>query len=65
MKLNTTKITSELKRLGWSKYKLAKVMGIANQTVYKILNSDGKGYTFRTVERFAAALNLDSKDLIQ
>ena len=64
MKLNTNKIMSELKRLGWSKYKLAKIMGIANQTVYKILNSDGTGYTFKTVERFATALNLDSKDLI-
>uniref|UniRef100_A0A6H1ZL94 Putative translation initiation domain containing protein n=1 Tax=viral metagenome TaxID=1070528 RepID=A0A6H1ZL94_9ZZZZ len=65
MKLNTNKIMSELKRLGWSKYKLAKIMGIANQTVYKILNSDGTGYTFKTVERFATALKLDSKDLIQ
>ena len=65
MKLNIKKIISELKRLGWSKYKLAKIMGIANQTVYKILNSDGTGYTFKTVERFAAALNIDSKDLIQ
>ena len=63
--LNTNKITSELKRLGWSKYRLAQIMGIANQTVYKILNSDGTGYTFKTVERFAKALNIDSKDLIQ
>jgi transcriptional regulator with XRE-family HTH domain len=64
MKLNTNKIKNELKRLGWTPYRLSKKMKMANQTVYKILNSDGTGYTFRTVERFAGALNIDPKDLI-
>lgn len=64
MKLNTNKIKSELKRLDWTPYRLSKEMKMANQTVYKILNSDGTGFTFRTVERFASALNIDPKDLI-
>ena len=65
MKINTKKIRFELARLGWTPYRLSKEMKIANQTVYKILNSDGTGYTFRTVEKFASALSLDAKDLIQ
>jgi len=64
MKLNIPKILSEINRLGWSKYRLSKEMNIANQTIYKILNSDGRGYTFRTVEQFSKALGLEDKDLI-
>ena len=65
MKINTKKIRFEIERLGWTPYRLSKEMRMANQTVYKILNSDGTGYTFRTVEKFASVLNLDAKDLIQ
>ena len=65
MRINTKKIRFELKRLGWTPYRLSKEMKMANQTVYKILNSDGTGYTFRTVERFAKALKMNERDIIQ
>ena len=64
MKLNTTRISQELDRLGWTRYRLSKEMHMANQTVYKILNSDGRGHTLKTIEKFATALGVDPKDLI-
>ena len=68
MRLNTLKIIEETEKLGWSRYRLAKEMGMANQTVYKILVSDARkenvSYTFKTVEKFAKTLLIDPKDLI-
>ena len=65
MKLRTEKILSEIKRLGWSKYRLAKEMKMANQTIYRILKEEGRSYTFKTVERFAKAIDVDPRDLIE
>lgn len=64
MKLNVTRIKQELDRLGWTPLRLSKEMKMANQTVYKILNSNGSNYTLRTIDRFARALGIDPKDLI-
>jgi transcriptional regulator with XRE-family HTH domain len=63
MKINTSKIEKELKRLGWSKYRLAKKMKVRHQWVYFIL-SDSKNCTLRTIENIANALEMDPKDLI-
>ena len=65
MKINTKKIHLEIKRLGWTSYRLAKEMGRKPQWVYYVLTGNHKsGLTFKTVERFASALGLDPKDLI-
>jgi len=64
MRLNTKRIRQELARLGWSPYRLSKEMGIANQTVYKLLKENGNSYTFKTVEKLADALGVDPKDLL-
>ena len=64
MEINTEKIDRELKRIGWSRYRLAKEMGVKFQWVYSVLGSPKKSRTFNTVERFADALGMDPKDLI-
>jgi len=64
MKLNVTRITQELDRLGWSRYRLSKEMKMANQSVYRILKENGNNYTIKTVERFAKVLGIDPKDLL-
>jgi len=63
MKINKRKIELELKRLGWSKYRLAKEMGAKHQWVYYVLNNENS-FTFRTVERIARAIGADPKDLL-
>jgi len=65
MKLNIPKIRAEIERIGWTPFRLAKEMKTHNQAIYKILKSDGTGYTFRTVEKFAKALKIEAKDLIK
>lgn len=64
MRINIKKIEQELTRLGWSKYKLAKEMGVKHQWVYFIL-SDRKNCTLRSIERIGDALAIDPKDLIK
>jgi len=63
MRLNTKKIDMELKRLGWSKYRLAKEMGRKPQWVYYLMYR-AEGMSLRTIDRLAEALGLDPKDLI-
>ena len=63
MRLNIKKIEHELKRMGWTKYRLAKEMGAKTQWVYFIL-SDRKNCTLRSIQRIADALAIDPKDLI-
>jgi len=64
MKLHLEKIDRELKRLGWSKYKLGEMMRVRHQWVYQILNPNYKGTTLKTVTKIATALDCDPKDLI-
>lgn len=64
MELNKTKIDKELKRLGWSKYKLAELMGVKPQWVYQLFKPTYDGVTLKTVEKIAIALDFDPKDLI-
>ena len=63
MKLNIEKIYKEIERLGISRRKLAKKMGMKSQWIYAVLTTD-KSHTFKTVEKFAHALNVDPKDLV-
>jgi plasmid maintenance system antidote protein VapI len=63
MKLNKRKIEIELARLEWTKYRLAKEMGVTRQWVYTVLGRNG-GCTLRTVDRIAHALGADPKDLL-
>jgi len=65
MELNTEKIKTELKKRDWSVYRLAKEMGMANQTLYKILNDGGNNYTLATVQRIANALGVPPKELLE
>ena len=61
MKLNIEKINRELKRLGWSKPRLAKELGLTRQGVYYYLSS---GATIWKAERLGDALGVDPKDLL-
>ena len=63
MKINIKKIEFELKRLGWTKYRLAKEMDVTHQWIYFILSNE-KNCTLRTIDDIARALALDPKDLI-
>ena len=63
MRLNKRKINLELERLGWSKYRLAKEIGVKRQWIYAILANSG-GCTLKTVDRIGQALGVDPKDLI-
>lgn len=66
MKLNLEKIDRELARLGWSKYRLAKEMGVIPSSIYAVLDPDrSNGMTFKTVDKIGAALGIDPKDLIE
>ena len=64
MEINKVKINKELERLGWSYIDLAEAMNKKRQWVYHKLKYDQRGTTFKTVESFAKALDLDPKDLI-
>ena len=63
MRINTKKIDLELKRIGWSKYQLAKEMGRKPQWVYYLMYH-AENTSLRTISRIADALGLDPKDLI-
>ena len=60
MKMNIDIIEKELKKRDWSKYHLAKEMGINPNTLYSNLE---KG-SFKTVESIAKILGLSEKDLV-
>ena len=64
MDINKAKIHKELDRMNWSYADLAEAMGVKRQWVYYKLRYNTKGTTFKTVETFAKALDLDPKDLI-
>ncbi|MGM0377545.1 MAG: helix-turn-helix domain-containing protein [Bacteroidota bacterium] len=64
MKLNTEKIKKEMNRLGWTQTYLANKMGVKRQYVQYMLKS-GTNPTIKTIKRFAEALDIEPKDLIQ
>ena len=64
MELNKDKINKELKRLGWSKYKLGEKMGVNRQWIYQLMDRKYNGVTLKTIDKIAKALDFDPKDLI-
>lgn len=64
MRLNVKKIKREIEDQGISVYDLAQKMKAREQWIYMILNGQG-GRTFKTLERFAKALGLNEKELIE
>uniref|UniRef100_A0A6M3JQ20 Putative DNA binding, helix-turn-helix domain containing protein n=1 Tax=viral metagenome TaxID=1070528 RepID=A0A6M3JQ20_9ZZZZ len=60
MKLNIELIDSRLKELEWSRYRLAKEIGITPNTLYSNLE---KG-SFRTVKTLSEILGLLETDLV-
>lgn len=60
MKINKERIQEELKRLGWTRYRLSQIMGVTPGTVYTNLD---KG-SFKTVEKLARALGVEETDLV-
>jgi len=60
MKLNLELIDSRLKELEWSRYRLAKEIGISPNTLYSNLE---KG-SFKTVEALSAVLEIPETDLV-
>ena len=60
MKMNIKRIEKELAKRGWTKYRLAKEIGINPNTIYSNLE---KG-SFKTVETIAGILNVNEKDLV-
>ena len=65
MKLNTKKILTELTRLDKNQSWLARQMGVSRSWINYIMTQSDRSFTFRTVDKIAKALNLDSKDLIK
>ena len=65
MEMNKQKIEKELDRLDWTKYDLAKAMGVKPQWIYRLMSNDYDGVTLKTVSKIATALDLDPKDLIK
>ena len=63
MELNIRKIKLELERLGWTKYRLAKEMGVKHQWVYYIIQHP-ESCTLKTVTKFGEALGIDPRDLV-
>ena len=66
MELNIEKINKEIKRQRLSYSVIAEKINTTRQWVYwKLNNSQSGGTTFRTVEKFAKALDIEPKDLIK
>ena len=65
MEINTDKIDQKIARLRWTYSDLAREIGCTKQWVYWKLTYDQAGTTFKTVEKFARALDAAPKDLIK
>jgi DNA-binding Xre family transcriptional regulator len=64
MELNIEKIDKEIKRLRFTHKILSEKMGKSRSTITTILRSKNNNHTFKTVECFAKALDLDPKDIL-
>jgi transcriptional regulator with XRE-family HTH domain len=64
MKLNVEKIKKEMARLNWTQTRLANEMGVKRQYVQFMLKC-GTNPTIKTIDRFAKALDISPRDLIQ
>lgn len=64
MRINTEKLNAILKERGWSPSDYARAMKVERQWVYDVLSGKA-GQTFKTAERFAEALGLTGKDILE
>ena len=64
MKINIAKINEELKARGWSHSDYARAMRVERQWVSDVMAGKA-GRTFETADRFAEALGLSGKDIIE
>lgn len=64
MKINIAKIDGILKEKGWSYSDYARAMKVERQWVYEVMSGKA-GRTFETADRFAEALGLTGKDIIE
>ena len=62
MKVNSEKILSEIRRLGWSQARLAKEIGITRQAINYIIKESVTKIS--TLNKIGKALNFDPKDLL-
>lgn len=62
LKLNIEKISVELNRLGWTQADLARALGVRRQYVSKLFQT--KRCSFGMVEKIAAVLQIEPKDLL-
>ena len=65
MKLNREKIRQTLSDKGWSMAELARQSNVSRQWIFSILNDDEKDVRLSTVNALAAALEIDSMELIE
>ena len=64
MKLNIRKIQLELERLGWSKSKLAREMGVTRQCIHYYFHNK-RNIGLETVTNIGKTLGIPAKDLIE
>ncbi len=64
MKINYSKIKKEMKRNGWNYNDLAKAMNISRQRLNFALGPKNKWVNFKTIDKIANALDVDSRDLL-
>ena len=64
MKINIKKIDKILKDKGWSYSDYARAMKVERQWVYDVMAGKA-GKTFETADRFAKALGLTGKDIVE
>jgi len=62
MKINTRKIETELKRLGWRRATLAKEMKLSRAAITRIMKE--RTARLSTLNLMAEILNVDGKDLL-
>lgn len=61
MRINVERIDKELEARGWSRYRLARELGVNPNTIYSVL----KAGSFRTVEKISAVLDVPEMDLVE
>jgi len=63
MRLNTSKIAYEMKRLGMNQSALARALNCTRQYASLVMKGDVK--TLKSIEKIAKVFNIDPRDLIE
>ncbi len=62
--VDTNKLLGKMKEQGVSVPELAREIGVAPSTIYRILNNDGKSFTVSQVEVIKNMLHLNSRTVV-